>query len=191
MKEVVERCVFGLDFHCGSDDRENFPHVRGNLDDPELRGLAMAFGAPLALHNKPPEGSLRRAAQEVGAGTLVYEAGEAARFTDTAIETGVAGTRRVLKHLGIIRTAPRGTVETVEARSTHWVRAPRSGICRIETPLGARVSRGRRLGGIHEILGEQAVAIRAGTSGIVIGRRVNPLVYQGEAVVHLAKPVEK
>lgn len=188
MTEVVERCVFGVDFHCGSDDRENLPHVRGNLDDPEVRRLALAFGAPLALHNKPPEGSLRKAARAAGAGTLVYEAGEAGRFTDSAIETGVAGTRRVLKELGIIRTAPRRGTETVEVRSTHWVRAPRSGICRIQVPLGVHVSRGRKLGDIHEILGEEAVGVRAGAAGIVIGRRVNPLVYQGEAVVHLARP---
>lgn len=187
MTEVVERCVFGIDYHCGSDDRENLPHVRGNLEDPGVRSLAMAFGAPLALHNKPPDGSLRKAAEEVGARTLVYEAGEAGRFTDSAIETGIQGTRRLLRELGIVVSAPRRTVETMEARSTTWVRAPRSGICRIEVPLGARVPRGRRLGAIHEVLGEEAVAVRAGTAGIVVGRRVNPLVYQGEAVVHLAK----
>ena len=191
MTEVVERCTFGLDYHCGSDDRENLPHVRGNLDDPRVREMALAFGVPVALHNKPPDGSLRKAAHKAGAGTLVYEAGEAGRFTDEAIESGVAGTLRVLNCLGMISEAPSSTAATVEARSTRWIRAPRSGVCRIEAPLGVRVSRGARLGRVHEILGEEAVEVRSGAGGIVIGRRVNPLVYQGEALVHLATPGRK
>lgn len=190
MTEVVERSQVGLDYHCGSDDRINLPHTRGNLDDPEIRKLARAFGAPLAVHNTPPDGSLRKAAGKVGAPTLVYEAGEAGRFTDEAIRVGVEGTLRVLKKLGMVDEAPRRNGKTLEARSTHWVRAPRSGICRMEVALGDRVKKGRTLGNIFEILGEEAVRIRARTSGLVIGLRVNPIVYQGEAVVHLAKPEE-
>jgi len=190
MTEVVEQCQVGLDFHCGSDDRENHPHIRGNLDDPELRRLAAAFGAPIMIHNKPPKGSLRRAASQKGAHTLVYEAGEASGFTDAAIEMGVAGTLRVLGALGMIEDPPAAAEASVEARNTHWVRAPRSGICRIEVPLGAVVRKGERLGGVYELLGEKATRIRAGVDGVVIGRRVHPLVHQGEAVVHLARPGE-
>ena len=88
----------------------------------------------------------------------------------------------------MIQEAPEAPGATLVARSTHWIRAPRSGICRIQVPLGAEVRKGRELGGVYELLGEKAVRIRAGSSGVVIGRRVNPLVYQGEAVVHLARP---
>lgn len=190
MTEVVERCQVGVDFHCGSDDRANLPQLRANLDDPEVLRLAQAFAAPLTIHNRPPEGSLRKAATAAGARTLVFEAGEAARFTETAIRAGVSGTRRLLKALGMVRSAPRRPGRTVEARTTHWVRAPRSGICRIEVELGDEVKRGDVLGHVYEILGEDAVRIRARRTGVVIGRRVNPIVYQGEAVVHLANPSE-
>ena len=188
MTEVVQRCSVGLDFHCGSDDRQNLPQVRADLDDPEVARLVRAFGAPLALHNKPPKGSLRRAAGKVGARTLVYEAGEAGRFTDSAIQAGVDGSLRVLQALEMIDDAPPAPEETREARTSHWIRAPRSGICRIEVPLGAEVRKGDRLGGVYELLGEKETRIRAGVDGILIGRRVNPLVHKGEAVVHLARP---
>lgn len=188
MTEIVGRCQVGLDFHCGSDARENLPQLRCNLDDPEVERLARAFGAPFAIHNRPPVGSLRRAADEVGARTLVYEAGEAGRFTDGAIQAGVRGTLRVLKELGMIRQAPRRNRRTRIARRTWWVRAPRSGICRVEVQLGEEVRRGQRLGGVYELLGEADVPVKASRRGVVIGRRVNPLAYQGEAVVHLARP---
>ena len=187
MREVVERCQYGLDFHCGSDDRQNLPHIRANLDDARIRRLAMAFGTPLVVHNRPPAGSLRDAAGKTGARVLVYEAGEAGRFTDEAVAAGAAGTLRVLKSLGMIASAPRRRGTPREARSTHWVRAPRSGIVRIDTPLGTEVRKGRILGNVFETLGDEAVGIRAGSGGMVIGRRVNPLVHQGEAVVHLAR----
>lgn len=188
MTEIVDRCQVGIDFHCGSDARENLPQVRCNMDEEELASLALAFGAPLAIHNRPPAGSLRRAADEVGARTLVYEAGEAGRFTDTAIQAGVRGTLRVLKKLGMIRQAPRRNRKTRVVRKTWWVRAPRSGICRVEVQLGDEVRRGGRLGGVYELLGEADVPVKARRGGVVIGRRVNPLVYQGEAVIHLARP---
>jgi predicted deacylase len=187
MTEIVDRCHLGLDFHCGSDDRENMPQIRANLDDARLSQMAMAFAAPLAIHNTPPDGSLRKAAEDRGAPTLVYEGGEAGRFTESAIEMGVAGALRVMKELGMIRKAPEAPRPSLVSRSTHWVRAPRSGICRIRSGLGDRVKRGKSLGAVFEILGEKAVSVKAGASGIVIGRRVNPLVYQGEAVVHIAR----
>jgi predicted deacylase len=187
MTEVVQRCDVGLDFHCGSDDRQNLPQIRVNEGEPEALRLARAFGAPLVLPNKAPKGSLRHAAAKVGVQTLVYEAGEARRFTDSAVEVGVAGTRRVLHELGMVEEAPEPAGSVQEARDTQWVRAPRSGICRIEAPLGAEVRKGERLGGVFELLGEKATRIRAGTDGVVIGRRVNPLVHKGEAVVHLAR----
>jgi len=190
MTEIVARCTVGIDFHCGSDARENLPQLRGNLDDEELKALALSFGAPFAIHNRPPRGSLRRAADEVGARTLVYEAGEAGRFTEAAIQAGLRGTLRVLKQLGMVRKAPRRNRRTRIARKTWWIRAPRSGICRLEAQLGDEVGRGRRLGGVYELLGEADVPVKASRSGVVIGRRVNPLVYQGEAVVHLARPEE-
>lgn len=187
MTEVVQRCHVGLDFHCGSDDRQNHPQIRVNEGETEALRLARAFGAPVILPNKAPSGSLRHATGKAGVQTLVYEAGEAGRFTDSAVEVGVAGTRRVLHELGMIDEGPGAPGPVSEVLDTQWVRASRSGICRIETPLGAEVRKGERLGGVFELLGEKETRIRAGIDGVVIGRRVNPLVHKGEAVVHLAR----
>jgi predicted deacylase len=188
MTEVVQVCSVGLDFHCGSDDRQNHPQVRVNEGEPGAARLARAFGAPVILPNKAPKGSLRHAAAKVGVETLVYEAGEAGRFTAEAVRVGVAGTLRVLRELGMIESAPEAPGTVREARTTQWIRAPRSGICRIDVPLGAIVRKGDRLGGVFELLGAKETRVRAAADGIVIGRRVNPLVHKGEAVVHLARP---
>lgn len=189
MEEVVGRSDYGIDFHCGSDDRENLPQVRGDLDDEETRRLAHTFGAPVTIHGKPPDGSLRKAAVKAGARVLLYEGGEARRFSPDAIQTGVRGVGRVLRALGMIPDdgAADGGSDTLESRKTHWVRAGRSGICRLDIELGQRVEKGERLGTIADALGADAHQVVAGKAGLVIGRRVNPLVHQGEAVAHLAE----
>ena len=101
MTEVVDRCTVGIDLHTGSDQRENLPQIRADLDDAPTLELAQAFGAPIAIHSRVRDGSLRQAATDSGATVLLYEAGEAGRFSENAIGTGVKGVLRVLHHLGV------------------------------------------------------------------------------------------
>jgi len=186
-KEIVDRCDWGLDFHCGSGDRENLPQIRGDLEDHATRSVAEAFAAPLLIHNTAPAGSLRREALGRGRRVLVYEGGEAGRFTRSSIEVGTAGALRVLHHLGMIDEAPPPASTSVRVDSTHWVRASRSGIVRLDAELGDEVRKGTKIGEVTEILGGGRKRVRASNTGIVIGRRVNPVVYQGEALVHIAR----
>lgn len=190
MTEVVERCEVGIDLHTGSDHRSNLPQIRADLDDPRTRQLAEVFGAPVMIHARSRDGSLRHAARERGATVLLYEAGEAWRFDEWAIAAGVAGVRRVLASMGMIDISddPPGRAP-VESRRTGWVRAGRSGIVRIECPLGAEVAAGDRLGVVSDSFGNRLSLIKANRSGIVIGRSESPLVNRGDALVHIAEPI--
>jgi predicted deacylase len=187
MHEVVRRCSWGFDFHCGSDARENLPQVRGDLDDPETHRVALAFGAPVTIHGRPPDGSLRKVAVQRGARVVLFEGGEAGRFTAEVIESGVEGVLRALRALEVTGGDAGRPPPTIEVRRTSWLRAGRSGILRLDVRLGDHVQKGQRVGLIADALGDDGRPVRARTAGMVIGRRVNPLVYQGEAVVNLAE----
>lgn len=192
MSEVVGRCSHGIDFHCGSDDRDNLPQIRADLDDDQTRQLAHAFAAPITIHAPAPAGSLRRAAVGQGTRVLLYEAGEARRFTASAIRVGVRGALRVMAALDMVREDEDGRHDGsdepgVESRSRRWVRAGRSGVCRLDVELGQRVRKGEVLGEITNALGLETAAVRSRAAGMVIGRRINPIVYQGEALVHIAE----
>jgi len=187
MSEVVERCSYGIDFHCGSDDRENLPQVRANLDDEDTHRFALAFAAPVTIHAVAPDGSLRRAAVDRGVRVLLYEAGEARRYTATAIRAGVDGTLRVLNELGMVAGDEEAIPPTLESRRRSWVRARRSGLFRADVELGERVRAGQLLGEMTNALGTESEPVRAHLPGIVIGRRIHPLVYLGEALVHIAE----
>jgi predicted deacylase len=189
MTEVVAKCEVGLDLHTGSDRRTNLPQVRADLEDARTRELAQAFAAPVMLHAPLRDGSLRSAARERGAKVLLYEAGEAWRMDEWAIDAGVLGVRRVLASLGM--TAP---VEespppaSVACSRSGWVRARGSGMLHLEVDLGQRVEKGDRLGGLFDSFGKRVRLVHADRTGLVIGRAEAPVVNSGDAVVHIAEP---
>lgn len=187
MTEIVNHSTHGIDLHTATNHRTNLPHIRANLDHPETLQCAEAFGAPVMLHSSVRDGSLRQAASKKGIPVLLYEAGEALRFDPGSIQIGVRGILRVMAQLGMLAGTPDSTPEApIAIRETFWVRAPNSGILRMEVALGQVVKPKQVLGIIANVLGKKQLKVRARHSGIVIGHTQNPLVNQGDGIFHLA-----
>lgn len=186
--EVVDKCSVGIDLHTGSDRRTNLPQIRADLEDPRTRELAAAFAAPVMLHARLRDGSLRHAARERGAKVLLYEAGEAWRMDGWAVDAGFLGCRRVLAALGM--TDPVGeeppSPSAVSWRSG-WVRARGTGMLNLEVELGQRVTKGQRLGGLFDSFGKRVRLVHADRDGLVVGLTQAPLAGSGDAVVHIAE----
>lgn len=188
MKEVVHQCTHGIDLHTAAIHRVNLPQVRADLTDPATYAVAQAFGAPIILHSSHRDGSLRQAAAKRHIPTLLYEAGEALRFDEAAIQMGVEGIYRVMDYLGMY--APPGSVpptQSLESRHTRWVRASRGGIWCCTTRLGEQVKPRQALGFISDTFGDKPIQVRSPMAGVVIGHGQNPLVNQGDALVHVAR----
>lgn len=185
MKEVVSQCELGIDLHTAASHRINSPQVRANLEDEETRALAAAFGAPFVIDARLRDGSVRAAATKRGIKVLLYEAGQIHRFDEEAIETGVNGVLRVFESMGM------GTWETpkapkpIEISTTRWVRARRAGLIQMEAELGVKVAKGDVLGLISDALGNRATRVTATMDGHIIAINQNPLVSQGDALVHI------
>ncbi len=188
MEMVVQGCTHGIDLHAGSNHRANLPQIRAAVDDPETLRLAQAFKAPVVINSKLRDGSLRQTAADMGIITLLYEAGEALRFDDVAIRAGMRGIMSVMQSLGMLSSKKRSNseIDPLVVDTTSWVRAPASGILRMKTSLGGRVTKNSKIGEIADPFGGEGVDIRSPVSGMVIGRLNLPLVYRGDAVVHIA-----
>lgn len=187
MTEVVGRCSVGIDLHTGSDHRTNLPQIRADLDDPRTLALARIFAAPIALHSRTRDGSLREAATEAGATVLLYEGGEALRFDPAAIAVGREGTFRVLAELGITQPVDTEPGQTMLSRRSRWLRASKSGILHLEAGLGAHVNEGETIATIVDPFGKRLGRVNARSHGLVIGHTQHPLVNQGDAVAHIAE----
>ncbi len=189
MREIVSGCTHGIDLHTGAQHRANYPQIRAALDEPETLQLARAFAAQVLLNSDLRDGSLRAAAGAEGVRMLVYEAGEALRFDERCIRTGVAGVLGVLRELGMLRgrTGRTRRREPFIARSSYWVRSPGSGIVRMLRGLGDVVSRNDVLARISDPFGEVEVDVQAAADGVIIGRSNLPLAHEGDALVHIAR----
>jgi len=187
-EQIVMRCDLGLDLHTGSGGRTNLPQIRCDLEQEYTRRLARDFGAPVLLHSRLRDGSLRAAARELGKVALVYEAGEASRFDAHAIEMGVSGVLRVMRSLDMIPFDVEPPVtEPVVAWKSSWVRARRTGFCEMVAHLGDRVSEGAQVAAVFDALGRNRSVVKAKTDGIVIGHVTSPIVNRGDAVAHIAE----
>jgi len=186
MKEIVANSTHGIDLHTGARHRSNFPQIRADLDDPATLALTEAFGAPLAINAKTRDGSLRQVASDMGVPVILYESCEALRFDEVYIRAGEIGILNVMRHLGMLRRRRSRNKPPVISQSTHWVRAPESGVLRVLVPLGAELAKGQTIGFIADPLGTREVDVVATQAGIVIGRTNLPLVYEGDALFHVA-----
>jgi len=186
MQEIVSRSTHGIDLHTASYPRTNLPQIRANLDDRETYRCAEAFGAPVAIHSTMRDGSLRQAASHLGIPVLLYEAGETLRFDRRAIEIGVAGILRVMKCLGMYAGEVPDPPPISVVQTTQWIRSPRGGILHLEIELGQTVEKKQRIGVIVDPFGEKTVKILSPEAGLIIGCTQNPLVNQGDGIVHLA-----
>ena len=190
MKHIVEGCDFGIDLHTGSHHRTNLPQIRADLRDPTTRRCAEIFRSPVIMHSQTRDGSLREAATRRGIRVLLFEAGEPLRFDKDAIDLGVKGILRVMGELGIrARRVKPKLFRPIEVSESAWIRARRSGILRLQVELGQRVGKRQPVATISDAFGEDSFKVVAPAEGFVIGQNSNPLVNQGDAILHLTKRV--
>lgn len=185
MHEVIPFIDYGVDFHTGGAMRSNYPQVRAVLRDEANLSLAGAFSAPFTIDAAFRPNSLRREASRKGKKIIVYEGGESLRFDSHAIEEGVAGTLRLMKHLGMVEHAPEPTEENRVIWNTSWIRAKHAGLFQPNVVSGQLVHRGEWVGTITDPFGEFKEEVTAPATGYVIGINNGPVINAGDALMHM------
>ncbi len=189
MKNIIPKIDYGLDFHTGGADRTNYPQLRGVMTDPVNRKLAKAFHAPFTLHSAYRPKSLRKSAARYGKKILVYEGGESARFDEFSIQKGIEGTIRVMKHLDMIsRELPPPSHANIMIKKSSWVRAKTSGLFQTNVVYGEKVKKNSILGYITDPFGDFTIPVKSPAFGYVIGLNNNPILHQGDAILHIGIP---
>ncbi|WP_370089808.1 succinylglutamate desuccinylase/aspartoacylase family protein [Ekhidna sp.] len=184
MQEVIPHIDYGIDFHTGGKLINNYPQVRAMLDDPKNEALANAFASPLIINSPFRDKSLRKEAGKLGKSILVYEAGESLKLRKPAIDEGLSGMKRVMKHLGMISEAPKPTKEPVTIAKSTWSRASRAGLHYAQVRNGAFVEKGEVLGVISDPYGDYERPIKASHDCYILSVNNNPVVNRGDALFH-------
>jgi predicted deacylase len=191
LSEVVQRCDCGIDLHTAAIHRNNLPQARVDLKDEKARNLAEAFEPPFILNSSLREGSMRAAASQLGIPVVLFEAGEALRYNESAVRVGVAGTLKVLRQMNMItKSAVRADKKKIRktpiATKSGWIRAAEGGILRTRHDIGDFVHEGDVLGLISDPFGDRETKVLAAKDGLIISTTTIPLVNQGDALFHIA-----
>ena len=188
MSEVVAHSTHGIDLHTGAIDRTNLPQVRVSLDQEDSVAMARRFKVPLILHANLRDGSLRQTVLERGVPVLLYEAGEALRIDERAVKVGLRGIVSVMRGLGMLPESKTPAIaDPLIARSSRWTRAEASGTLRLTHDVGDLVDKGEQVGTLTAPLGEVSRPVLSRDAGVIIGKTQLPLVYEGEALFHVAR----
>ncbi len=189
MKEIIPHVDYCIDFHTGGADRFNAPQIRISKKNSELLGLAKIFNPRFIVFASEREKSFRQAATAMGKKVLLFEGGKSLDFKQRVTQRGIHGTMRVMQHLGIRDFSKElGEVNgngAVEINKSTWLRAKYGGLYRFFVKDGAKVEKGEVIGVISDPYGRFEYKIRIPQSGYIIGLNHAPIVYKGDAILHL------
>lgn len=183
--EVIPFIDYGIDFHTGGAMRTNYPQVRCVMKEQINVELAQAFHAPFTLDAPFRPNSLRLTASKKDKHIIVFEGGESVRFDQHAIQEGINGTLRLMKHLNMIDEAPLPSEENKIIWSSSWARAHNAGLFLSLIKCGEFIKKNQLVGTLTDPFGEYKEEIKSPTTGYVIGLNNNPVVNAGDALLHI------
>jgi len=187
MKEITRNVDFAIDYHTGGAQRNNYPQIRFTPEDEIGEQLATIFNAPFKFASKRIAKSFRNECFKYNIPVLVYEAGESLRLEENAIQQGIYGTLRVLKHFNMIKDAieiPEND-SCIEITKRRWIRAKVAGIFNLAVENGGQVKKGQVLGNITDTYGDTKVKVKAPFDGHIIAVNNFPILNMGDALFHI------
>ncbi|MBU2927988.1 succinylglutamate desuccinylase/aspartoacylase family protein [Winogradskyella psychrotolerans] len=193
MTELVPHVDFAMDFHTGGSDRFNAAQIRIVRDNARLTELAHVFGAPFIYYSQNLTKSFRNACDKAGVPMLLFEGGKSFNIHNTITNTGVNGAKRVLHHLGMLRTkfkVSRPKVDAVIIKESKWLRAKYSGMFKATANINDYVNKGDVLGNITDPYGSFNFFVKAPNAGYIFNVNESPIIYQGDAIFHISTEIE-
>ncbi|WP_163718373.1 succinylglutamate desuccinylase/aspartoacylase family protein [Mangrovibacterium lignilyticum] len=191
MNNILPAADYIVDFHTGGTNRFNSSQIRISKEHPELFELANIFKPRFIVLAPDREKSFRQAATKLGKKILLFEGGKSLDIHNRITQRGVNGVLRLMDHLGMrdyseeIAEMPK--IDPIFIRESTWIRARHGGMFRFQVKDGAKVEKGDIIGSISDPYGEFERAVKIPESGYIIGLNHAPIVYQGDALIHLGK----
>ncbi len=185
--ELVARCDYGIDLHTAAVRRTNYPNIRADMSDPEVKRIAEAFGCEVIINGKGPLRSFRREACEAGCHTIVMEGGEVFKVEPGIVKTAVRGVRNVLSELKMLDEPPEHADYQVVVKKSKWIRAQKGGFLEFHVKPGEVIEAGQPLTTNTNLLGRDRHTTHAPYDAVVIGMTTLPAISPGDPICNLGQ----
>ncbi len=189
MKEIAPHCDYIIDFHTGASQRNNFPQIRCVMSDPESMELARVFNPPFIINSSLIGKTIRESMIKMRKMVLLFEGGMANNIEEMVVEEGLNGTKRLIAHLGMrnYKIDISKDREPIVLQESRWLRAPNSGMFQALVKNGSQLDRGTILAIVTDPYGNFEKKIKSPISGYVICANESPVVFKGDAIIHIGK----
>ncbi len=189
MSEIIPYVDYCIDFHTGGARRFNSSQIRISKGIEELTVLAKVFNPRYIISAGEREKSFREAATKAGKKVLLFEGGKSHDFNHRITMRGVTGTLRLMHHLGMrdfsAELEGKEYPPSIVIKESMWMRARQGGLFRFYIKDGARIEKGQVVGTISDPYGKHEFKVKAPQCGYIIGLNHAPVVYKGDALIHL------
>jgi predicted deacylase len=193
MTEIVPHADFVMDFHTGGSDRFNAAQIRIIKKEARLSELAHIFGAPFIYYSDNIGKSFRNSCHKAGVPMLLFEGGKSFNIHSTITNTGVNGTKRVLHHLGMLKSkfkVSKPKKSAIVINQSRWIRAEFSGMFKATVAINTYVEKHTVLGNITDPYGGFNHFVKAPNSGYIFNVNESPIIHQGDAIFHITTKVK-
>ncbi len=186
----VSHCI---ELQTGSLNHELLPQVFCNFNHIEAKQLARQFSAPVVTSLDTSKHSLRQTIEQLNIPLLVYLAGEAMRFNESAIRVGLSGVHNILCALDMLDRCLEETkaFNPIFSQEQDWFRAHRSGVLFSEVELGQKIRKGQHIGRIVDpFSSDTSETVKSNQDGVVVGINRHPLIHEGQTIFKVASFID-
>ena len=178
--EILKKADYCIELQTGDLNHNILPQVYCNFDNKKSKELAKVFNAPVVTNAAVEGNNLRKTTEELQIPLLIYQAGEAMRFDENAINLGVEGIKNVMRAVDILTKEPVPEINPIFSRDEDWIVAHKGGILHSCVTLGQTISKGEVIGEITDPFGVSSTEpIKSSQKGVVVGVNTSPLIHEG------------
>lgn len=189
--KILPVADFCIDYHTGGRSRFNVAQLRVMKGDEKSMRYANIFNAPFTIYSKTIPKSYRETCYRLGKMVLLFEGGKSMDSNKDIATHGVEGTMRILNHLGMLKPrflSPKPVSPSIIIENSTWIRAKYSGLLHMKVECGKHVEKGEYIATITDPYGKFRHKVIAPNTGYIINTNESPIVYQGDAILHLSTP---
>lgn len=193
-QEILCKSDYCIELSTGSLNHEILPQIYCNVENRENRSLARKFLTPVITNVSLEDNNLRQMTESLNIPLLVYQAGEAMRFDEQAIQLGLKGILNVMSSLDMLsdyEVENNEDFKPIFSQDEDWLRSPRSGVMHSKVELGQMIKKGEIIGKINDpFSADIAEPVRAQKDGVVVGINKHPLIYEGQTIFKVASFID-
>lgn len=201
-KEIVERCDYLIDMHCGDGNEALIPYTYWMVTgDEKLDGIskqmALAFGIKYIIIDQSRTKDLSES-KYLGNTAVLYkrpaittESGYLGRTDEESIVRNIKGIFNVMRLFGMVEGEPQMLLEPVWIDRYEVVYSDADGLFYPLTEMGYYAKEGEKVGYLTDYLGNMIQELRAPFTGIVLYILHTPPANKGEPLFEIGSILNK